>query len=69
MSEEEKLVEGWKKAQEMEHTACVDLNGAYDALVDAKKSQSLTINHWKLLSDQFGFAQDEFAKFKIVVSD
>ena len=47
VSEEEKLVKGWKKAQEMEHTVCVDLNGAYDALVDAKKSQSLTISHWK----------------------
>ena len=67
--EEEKLVEGWKKAQEMEHTACLDLNEAYDALVDAKKSQSLTISHWKLLSDQFGDAQDEFAKFKMVVGD
>ena len=67
--EEEKLVKGWKKSQEMEHTACVDLNGAYDALVDAKESQGLTINRWKSLSDQFLFAQDEFVKFKMVVSD
>ena len=59
MSEEEKLVEGWKKAQEMEHTACVDLNGAYDALVDAKKSQGLTINRWKSMTDQFGFPKTE----------
>ena len=67
--EEEKLVEGWKKAQEMEHTACVDLNEAYDALVDAKKDRGLTINRWKSLSDQFMFAQGEFAKYKMVVSD
>ena len=53
----------------MEHTACVDLNEAYDALVDAKKSRNFTIGHWKTLSAQFGDAQDEFAKFKMVVGD
>ena len=67
--EEEGLVKGWKRAQEMEHTACVDLNEAYDALVDANKSRSLTISHWKLLSAQFGDDQDEFAKFTMVVGD
>ena len=65
--EEEELVEGWKRAQVMEHTACVQLNEAYDALVDAKKSRNFTIGHWKSLSAQFGDAQDEFAKFKMVV--
>ena len=67
--EEERLVKGWKRAQEMEHTACVDLNAAYDALVDAKKSRNFTIGHWKLLSAQFGDAQDEMTKYKMVVVD
>ena len=67
--EEEKLVKGWKRAQEMEHAACVDLNAAHDTLVDAKKSLNFTIGHWKSLSAQFGDAQDEFAKFMMVVGD
>ena len=42
--EEKKLVEGWKDAQKLEYDAIVDLNGAYDALVDAKKDWGLTVN-------------------------
>ena len=69
VSEEKKLVEGWKDAQKLEYDAIVDLNGVYDAMVVAKEDPGLTINRWKSLSDQFMFAQGEFAKYKMVVSD
>ena len=69
MLEEEELVEGWKRAQVFEYTASVHLNEAYDALVDAKKSRNFTISHWKSLSARFGDAQDELAKYKMVVGD
>ena len=67
--EEKKLAKWWKDALTLEYNSVVDLNGVYDAMVVAKKDRGLSINCWKLLSDQFMFAQDEFAKFKMVVSD
>ena len=67
--EEKKLAKGWKDAQTLEYNSIVDLNGVYDAMVVAKADPGLTINRWKSLSDQFMFAQGEFAKHKMVVSD
>ena len=67
--EEKKLAKGWKDAQTLEYNSIVDLNGVYDAMVVAKADPGLTINRWKSLLDQFMFAQGEFAKYKMVVSD
>ena len=69
MVEGEELVKGWERLQVWEHTASVHLDEAHVALVNAKRSRNFTSGQLKSLSVQLGNAQEELAKYMMVVVD